>query len=96
IKNEKRPTAKLHPDDLAALGLKDGDAIKMGNHRAEIALHVAAFDGLQPGVVIVECVWPNTAFDKEMGVNALTSADPGPPNGGGVFHDTAVWIKPAA
>ena len=25
----------------------------------------------------------------------LTSADPGWPNGGAVFHDTAVWIKQA-
>jgi hypothetical protein len=24
----------------------------------------------------------------------LISADPGRPNGGGVFHDTAVWVKP--
>jgi anaerobic selenocysteine-containing dehydrogenase len=95
IKNEKRPTAKMHPDDLAKLGIEDGDPLRMGNHQAEITLHAAAFEGLLPGVVIVESIWPNTAFEKEQGVNALTSADPGPPNGGGVFHDTAVWIKPA-
>lgn len=94
-KNEKRPSAKLHPDDLKALGIQDGARIRMGNHRAEISLHAEIFDGLQPGVVVVESIWPNTAFENELGVNALTSADPGPPNGGGVFHDTAVWIKPA-
>ena len=68
----------------------------MGNRRAEITLHAEAFDGLQLGVVVVESVWPNTAFKNELGINALTSADPGPPNGGGVFHDTAVWIKAAS
>jgi hypothetical protein len=26
-------------------------------------------------------------------LNALTSAEPGWPNGGAVFHDTAVWIR---
>jgi hypothetical protein len=25
----------------------------------------------------------------------LTSADPGLPRGGAVFHDTSVWLRPA-
>ncbi|MEZ5659479.1 MAG: hypothetical protein R3E83_13410 [Burkholderiaceae bacterium] len=28
-----------------------------------------------------------------MGINRLTSAEPGYPNSGAVFHDTAVWLK---
>ena len=31
--------------------------------------------------------------DNGIGINALTSAEPGWPNGGAVFHDTAVWIR---
>jgi hypothetical protein len=42
---------------------------------------------------VIEGLWPNRAFDDGLGVNALTSAEPGWPNGGAVFHDTAVWIK---
>jgi anaerobic selenocysteine-containing dehydrogenase len=96
IKREGRPSAKMHPDDLAKLGIEDGQAIRMGNRQAEISLHAEAFDGLQRGVVIVEGIWPNTAFgNKDMGINALTSADPGPPKGGAVFHDTAVWVRAA-
>ena len=95
IKREGRPTAKMHPDDLDDLGLADGQAIRMGNKRAEIGLHAEAFDGLQRGVVIVESVWPSAAFAGGIGINALTSAEPGPPNGGAVFHDTAVWVKAA-
>ena len=34
-------------------------------------------------------------IDDGLGINALTSAEPGWPNGGAVFHDTAVWIKRA-
>jgi hypothetical protein len=30
-----------------------------------------------------------------MGVNLLTSAEPGYPNGGAAFHDTAVWLRKA-
>ena len=51
--------------------------------------------GQQRGVVVVEGVWPNKRFETGIGINALTSADPGYPNGGAVFHDTAVWIKKA-
>jgi len=54
---------------------------------------VEVFDGLQPGVAVVESIWPNSAFVEGRGINYLVSADPGAPNGGAVFHDTAVWIK---
>ena len=49
--------------------------------------------GQQKGVVVVEGIWPNRNFETGIGINAVTSADPGWPNGGAVFHDTAVWIR---
>jgi hypothetical protein len=52
------------------------------------------FDGIKPGIVIVESVWPNGAFEEGIGINLLTSAEPAAPDGGAVFHDTAVWIRP--
>ena len=92
---EGRPTVKLHPDDLAAIGAGDGDRLRVGNRLASIVVHAEAFDGLQRGVAIVESIWPNAAFEEGLGVNALVSAEPGPPYGGAVYHDTAVWIRPA-
>src|SRR5437667_377462 len=50
--------------------------------------------GLQRRVVIVEGLWPNRAFEEGIGINLLTSADPGLPRGGAVFHDTSVWLCP--
>ncbi len=35
-------------------------------------------------------------FPEGVGINLLTSAEAAAPVGGAVFHDTAVWIKPAA
>ena len=52
--------------------------------------------GQQKGVVVVEGIWPNRNFETGIGINAVTSADPGWPNGGAVFHDTAVWIRKPA
>ena len=45
--------------------------------------------------VVVESIWPSEAFEGGIGINALTSDDPGPPVGGAVFHDTAVWLRAA-
>ena len=95
IRREGRPTVMVHPDDLATLGLADGGRVRIGNRRADIVVHAKSFDGLQPGVVVIESVWPNTAFEEGLGVNALVGADPGPPLGGAVFHDTAVWVREA-
>ena len=93
LKREKRPTALMHREDCAALGVVAGERVTLGNDRGEVIVHVEPRDGQQRGVVIVEGVWPNKHFENGMGINALTSSDPGYPHGGAVFHDTAVWIK---
>ena len=95
IAREGRPTALVHPDALAGLGLRDGDRIRVGNRRGSVVVHARSFDGLQTRVVIVEGLWPNDAFEEGIGINLLTSADPGLPRGGAVFHDTSVWLSPA-
>ena len=94
-RREGRPTVLVHADDLAGLGIEDGGRTRVGNRRADIVVHAKAFSGLQRGVVVIESIWPNGAFEEGLGVNALVSAEPGPPLGGAVFHDTAVWLRPA-
>ena len=95
VAREGRPTALVHPEILAGLGLSDGDRIRIGNQRGSVVVHARAFDGSQTRVVIVEGLWPNDAFEEGIGINLLTSADPGLPRGGAVFHDTSVWLCPA-
>lgn len=80
---------RVHPADLARLGLADGDVVRLGRASSSPP---AASRG--PGVVVVEGLWPSAAFRGGIGINALTSADPGLPNGGAVYHDTAVWLRP--
>jgi anaerobic selenocysteine-containing dehydrogenase len=89
-----RPTAKIHPEDCAAVGIADGDLVRLGNRQGSVVVHAEVFDGLQRGVVIVEGIWPNRAFIEGKGINHLVSAEAGFPAGGGVFHDTAVWLRP--
>ncbi|HEX2150802.1 MAG TPA: molybdopterin-dependent oxidoreductase, partial [Stellaceae bacterium] len=95
IAREGRPTALVHPDALAGLGVRDGDRIRIGNDKGSVVVHARGFSGMQKRVVIVEGLWPNRAFAEGIGINLLTSADPGLPGGGAVFHDTSVWLRPA-
>ena len=91
-KREGRPTALLHPADAARLGITPGGRLRLGNARGQVVLHAELGQGQQRGTVIVESVWPNASFEGGIGINALTSDDPAYPNGGAVFHDTAVWM----
>lgn len=95
ISAEKRPTVLVHPEDMAAGNIATGDRVRIGNRQASVVVHAASFDGVQRGVVVVESVWPNHAFEEGVGINALVSAEAGAPNGGAVYHDTAVWLRPA-
>jgi anaerobic selenocysteine-containing dehydrogenase len=95
LERERRPAALLHPEDCRALGVHAGAPLILGNERGQVAVRAEPREGQARGVVVVEGVWPRRYFDNGVGINALTSADPGYPNGGAVFHDTAVWIRPA-
>ncbi len=93
LKREGQPTARMHPDDLAALGVADGASVQLGNDRGEITLTAEAFPGVQPGVIIVESIAPNRLFTDGKGINTLTSAKPIAPLGGAAFHDNHVWAR---
>ena len=91
---EKRPTLLIRGDDARALGVGDGDIVRIGNELADLLIHAKLFDGMQRGVVVVESIWPNADFIEGLGINALVSAEPGIPDGGAIFHDTAIWVRP--
>ncbi len=90
-----KPRVKMHPDDLAKLGIADGARVRMGNERGEIVLAAEAFPGVQRGVVIVESIAPNDHFEGGEGINTLTSSYQAAPYGGAAFHDNHVWIRKA-
>jgi len=95
IAKETRPSVLLTDADAEALGLADGDQARVGNARGDILLHARTGGSQQRGIVVIEGIWPNRAFVEGIGVNTLISADRGFPNGGAVFHDTAVWVRAA-
>ncbi|KGF69204.1 dehydrogenase [Hoeflea sp. BAL378] len=90
---EVRPDLMMHPDDAAALGIAEGDRVRLGNLRGEVAMHARLDAGQRRGVVIHEGLWPNSAFEDGEGINTLTGADSCAPYGGAAFHDTRVWVR---
>ncbi len=92
-KREGRPTVFVHPEDLTANGLADGDKVRLGSARGQVTLHAKAHDGLRRGVLISEGLWPNTAYEDGCGINTLTGSDQPAPAGGGSYHDNRVWLR---
>jgi anaerobic selenocysteine-containing dehydrogenase len=95
LKREGRPTVFVHPQDLSAYGLSDGDKVKLGSARGQVTLHAKAHDGQRRGVLISESLWPNDAFEDGCGINTLTGSDQPAPAGGGSYHDNRVWMRKA-
>ncbi|MES2938595.1 MAG: molybdopterin oxidoreductase family protein [Pseudomonadota bacterium] len=95
-RREGEPRARIHGDDLRGLGLEQGGWVRLGNARGSVLLRAQACgEGQQRGVVVVEGLWPNSAFAEGTGINSLVSAEAGLPNGGATFHDVAVWVRAA-
>lgn len=95
LKKEGGPSLMLHPGDAARLGISAGDEVVVGNRRGSVHLAAALFEGVVPGVVIAESIWPNAAHRHGRGINTLTGADSPAPFGGAAFHDNKVWIRKA-
>lgn len=90
---EKRPAVMIHPFDAKALKIGEGDRVRLGSSRGSLVIHALLFDGTNRGVVVVESIWPNDAFEEGIGINVLTGADACAPVGGAMFHDNRVWIR---
>ncbi|MFZ5781081.1 MAG: molybdopterin-containing oxidoreductase family protein [Pseudomonadota bacterium] len=52
-RREGKPFCVLHPQDAAARGLVQGDAVRLFNDRGEVGLVLQVSDEIQPGVVLV-------------------------------------------
>ena len=94
LAREARPTALMHPDDAAALGLAEGDIVRLGNTRGNGAAACrVCFPARARGVIVSEGLWDNADFLDGRGINTLTGDDSVAPFGGAAFHDVRVWAE---
>lgn len=90
---EGHPQVMIHPEDAARFDVMDGDWLCLENERGNVFLRARLFDGVQPGVLIAEGIWPNAAHPGGRGINTLTGADAPAPYGGAAFHDIHVSLR---
>ncbi len=90
---EGKPRLLINPADADHLGIVDGNQVLVGNLRGELRLEARISHKITTGVVAVEGIWPGSGFAGGVGINLLTSSEAGAPDGGAVFHDTAVWVR---
>ena len=93
IAREKEPSLMMASSDAQALGVADGEIVRIGNTRGDLRIKLKLFDGLRRGVVIAEGLFPNAAHLDGRGINTLTGADQVAPYGGAAFHDNRIWIR---
>ncbi len=61
---EPDPVALLHPQDLAAHGLRAGDAITIASRRGQVSLYARADEGTPRGAVFVAFCWAESAINR--------------------------------
>jgi formate dehydrogenase major subunit len=61
---EPDPVALLHPQDLAALGIRPGETLTLNSRRGEVTLFARADDSSPPGTVFVAFCWFEAAINQ--------------------------------
>ena len=61
---EPDPVALLHPQDMAAHGVRPGDVVTLRSRRGEVSLYARADDSSPPGAVFVAFCWYESAINK--------------------------------
>src|SRR5262249_26301001 len=93
-KNAGEPSVELHPDDAAARGIADGDAVVVEDGRGWFGVRARVTDGVRRGVVVSpKGHWGKFAAGRN--VNHTTSDALADLAGQSTFHSTRVWIRRA-
>jgi anaerobic selenocysteine-containing dehydrogenase len=89
---EKEPRLFMNMQDAAALGIEDGEMVKVWNHRGECLLKVAVGESVLPGVVASQGLWGELDGTKQR-VNTLTPARVADMGGGATFFSGRVGVE---
>jgi anaerobic selenocysteine-containing dehydrogenase len=89
------PRVTVHPEDARALGLVDGELVRLSNETGEIALCLSVSDAVAPGVALAhKGHWPKLE-DAGVNVNALNPGVRSDMGESTSVHGTLVQIAPA-
>ncbi|MES2262474.1 MAG: sulfite reductase subunit alpha [Pseudomonadota bacterium] len=66
------PFVELHPEDAAALGIRDKDRVEVRSRRGRAVLPAVVTDRVRPGNCFAPFHW-NDVFGEDLAINAVTS-----------------------
>jgi sulfite reductase (NADPH) flavoprotein alpha-component len=89
------PFVEIHPEDAAALGIRDKDRVAIGSRRGRAVLPAVVTDRVRPGNCFVPFHW-NDAFGENLAINAVTSDAVDPISQQPEFKFSAVSLKRVA
>ncbi|MET7970146.1 molybdopterin-dependent oxidoreductase [Micromonospora sp. NPDC005305] len=88
------PRMHLHPDDAAARGLADGDAVRVHNDRGAFLAAVAVDEATRPGLAFTyKAYWARLSPGRAT-VNAVTAVRDTDLGEAPTFHDCRVEVEP--
>jgi anaerobic selenocysteine-containing dehydrogenase len=91
--SDAMPELEMHPDDAAARGLQDGNAVRVWNDLGEVYLMLKITDASRPGVVFSpKGVWLRTS-ETGRTVNALVPNAKADICDGACYNDTRVEVS---
>jgi len=93
VRMEKRPLLYMNAADAAALGIRDGDAVRIRNDRGSCELTASVGEDVLPGVVVSQGLWADDATGGKALVNALTPDRVADMGNGATFFSGRVAVE---
>jgi anaerobic selenocysteine-containing dehydrogenase len=86
---------EIHPDDAAARGIRNGDAVRVFNRVGEVRCPARLDENLRPGVALLpKGLWSHNTMSKTT-ATALAPDSLTDLGGGACFNDARVQIERA-
>jgi anaerobic selenocysteine-containing dehydrogenase len=95
VRRESEPFLTIHPQDAAARGITDGQAVVTFNDRGSFEAKARVSDAARPGVVVGLSIWWAKMCPGGRNANAVTSQRLTDMGGGATFYDVLVDVRPA-
>jgi anaerobic selenocysteine-containing dehydrogenase len=92
VRMENAPKLHMNAADAAALGIENGEVVRVWNERGEIELPASVGEDVLPGVVVSQGLWADSPGSKRL-VNALTPDRVADMGGGATFFSGTVQVE---
>ena len=92
IAEAKEPSLEIHPEDAAARGIANGDAVRIFNDRGSLTAKARVSDKAREGVVVALSVWWRKLTADRKNANELTSQALTDVGRGATFYDCLVDV----